>query len=279
LTEQGSGPAVLWVHGYTMDSSTWGPLWELLPGWRHIGVDLPGHGRSGPFAPGLTLPRLAGQLAEVARATGARRMVALSFGSTGALQLAIQEPGLIERLVVAAPTLAGTANEPSAKRRYQQLALLHRLAGPGEQLADLWMQSPPDIFLGTEQHPELRRALRAVVVRHPWSELGSGAMDALTAHRHTEAELRRITARTLAVVGDQDMPAFVRNADLLRRTLADCRTLTVPGTGHLPLLERPEAVAAAIAEHLTDRTDPTELTERTDETDEADETDPNGGNR
>ena len=250
LTEYGSGPAVLWIHGYTMDSSTWQPLWDLLPGRRHIGVDLPGHGGSGPFEPGLTLPRLADRLADTARAVGARQLVALSFGSTGALQLAIQEPDLIDRLVIAAPTPAGTANEPSAKRRYQQLALLHRLTGPGEHLADLWMQSPPDIFRGTERHPELRRRLRATVARHPWSELGSGAMDTLTSHRHTRAELRRITARTLAVVGAQDMPAFVSNAELLSDTLPDCRTLTVPDAGHLPLLERPEAVAAAIAEHL-----------------------------
>ena len=42
-----SGPAVVWIHGYTMDSSTWEELWALLPGWFHIGVDLLGHGGQG----------------------------------------------------------------------------------------------------------------------------------------------------------------------------------------------------------------------------------------
>jgi pimeloyl-ACP methyl ester carboxylesterase len=32
--EAGRGPAVLWIHGYTMDSSVWAELWERLPGWR-----------------------------------------------------------------------------------------------------------------------------------------------------------------------------------------------------------------------------------------------------
>ncbi|WP_037605765.1 alpha/beta fold hydrolase [Streptacidiphilus rugosus] len=250
LTETGTGPAVLWVHGYTMDSSLWRPLWELLPGWRHIGVDLPGHGRSEPFPPGLTLPQVADRLALVATETGARRVVGLSFGSTSALQLAIQRPELVQRLVAAAPTLAGTANEPAAKRRYQQLTMLHRLTGPGEQLTDLWMQSPPDIFRGTERHPELRRRVRETVLRHRWTELADGSMDTLTAHRHTTADLRLISAATLAVVGAEDMPAFTANAELLRDTVPDCRMLTVPDSGHLPLLERPETVADALAEHL-----------------------------
>src|SRR4029077_8416311 len=55
----GSGPTVLWIHGYTLDSSLWADLWQRLPGYRHIGVDLPGHGSSGPVPAGLTLPALA----------------------------------------------------------------------------------------------------------------------------------------------------------------------------------------------------------------------------
>ncbi|ARF79260.1 alpha/beta fold hydrolase [Kitasatospora aureofaciens] len=250
LRRRGSGPAVLWIHGYTMDSTTWQPLWDRLPGWTHIGIDLPGHGGSAPLPPGLPLTALAGQLAEVAKETGARSVVALSFGSMSAIQLAIQEPGLVDNLVLAAPTLAGTPNEDSARVRYQQLSMLYRMVGPGEQLADLWMQSPPDIFTGTQRHPALRASLREVVARHTWAELGNRAMDALTSHKHTAEDLRRITARTLVVLGDEDMPAFVRNAELLRATVPDCQLETLKETGHLPLLERPDASAELIAAHL-----------------------------
>jgi pimeloyl-ACP methyl ester carboxylesterase len=247
----GSGPPVLWIHGYTMDSSTWAPLWELLPGWRHVGVDLPGHGGSGPMPAGMTLPQLAAAIADIARAEGARRMVALSFGSLAAVQLAVDYPDLIDRLVLAAPTLGGSRPEPLARRRYQELMMLRRLAGTGDALVDLWMRSPPDIFRGTERHPRLRAELRSVIARHAWRELENGAMQTLTAARHTPAELRRITARTLVVTGREDMPAFVDNARLLGELVGDCRRLTVDRAGHLPLLERPEAVAPAIADHLT----------------------------
>src|ERR1700760_2104480 len=103
----GSGPAVLWLHGYTMDSSVWTELWDRLPGWRHVGVDLPGHGQSPPLVPGLTLADLAAQAAEVAKATSAHLVVGLSLGSSVALQLAIDRPDLVRRLVVGAPTIAG----------------------------------------------------------------------------------------------------------------------------------------------------------------------------
>lgn len=247
----GRGPAVLWIHGYTMDSSTWWPLWELLPGWRHVGVDLPGHGGSGPVPAGMTLPQLGAAIADIARAEEARRVVALSFGSLAAVQLAVDHPNLLDRLVLAAPTLAGARPDPLARQRYQELVMLKRLAGTGKALVDLWMRSPPDIFLGTERHPRLREQLRSVIARHTWRELDDGSMQSLTSGRHTPAELRRIKARTLVVTGRQDLPVFVDNARLLGEVVEGCRQLTVDRAGHLPLLERPEAVAPAIAGHLS----------------------------
>ena len=247
----GRGPAVLWIHGYTMDSSTWRPLWELLPGWRHVGIDLPGHGGSGPVPTGMTLPQLGAAIADIARAEGARRVVALSFGSLAAVQLAVDRPDLLDRLVLAAPTLAGAQPDVLARRRYQELVMLKRLAGGGEALVDLWMRSPPDIFLGTERHPRLRAQLRSVIARHSWRELDDGAMATLTAGRHTPAELRRIRARTLVLTGREDLPVFVDNARLLGELVEGCRRLTVERAGHLSLLERPETVAPVIADHLS----------------------------
>ncbi|MFG2983208.1 alpha/beta fold hydrolase [Streptomyces sp. NPDC048258] len=260
-TEHGSGPAVLWIHGYTMDSSLWRPLWELLPGWRHIGVDLPGHGASAPMERGLTLPALAARLAELAVAEDAVRVVGLSFGSMVALQLAMDAPEAVRSLVVGAPTLAGGVPDPAARARYIELMTLRRAGGAPEQMANLWMQSPPDIFRGTEAHPELRSRLRAVIARHSWAELDSGAIATLSTHRHTPDALAGITARTLAIVGDSDMPAFTANAELLRRTVPVSEVRTVADAGHLPLLERPEAVAALMGAHF--RTATPEATART----------------
>ncbi|PKW09365.1 pimeloyl-[acyl-carrier protein] methyl ester esterase [Streptomyces sp. 1222.5] len=248
----GSGPTVLWVHGYTMDATLWRPLWRLLPGFRHVGVDLPGHGRSEPLSPGVTLPGLAARVRDLARAEEARRWVGLSFGSTVVLQMAIDAPDAVDRLAVGAPTPAGGPPDPAARKRYMELLMLRRMRGAAAagQLADLWMAAPPDIFRGTESRPEVRARVRAVVARHSWAELDNGAMAALSGHVHTAEELSRITADTLALTGEDDMPVFHENAALLVRALPRCRGEVVPGAGHLPFLELPRTTAASLAGHL-----------------------------
>ena len=250
LRTRGEGRAVLWIHGYTMDSSVWEPLWGLLPGWRHLGVDLPGHGRSGPLRPGTSLPEVAAELAELARAQSAWLVVAESIGSMVALQLAIDNAQDVHGLIIGSPTIAGGPPEPGAGERYRALGRLAGMGANGEQLADLWMSSPPDIFRGTERHPELRARLRAIVAGHAWRELRDGAMHGLSRHVHTVNDLGRIRARTLVAVGTQDMPTFRANAELLRVTVPRCRRIVVPDAGHLPMIERPAAVAPVIDAHL-----------------------------
>jgi pimeloyl-ACP methyl ester carboxylesterase len=250
LRTRGDGPAILWIHGYTMDASVWERLWALLPGWRHIGVDLPGHGRSGPLSRGTSLPLLGAELTALARSESARMVVAESIGSMIALQMAIDDPRAVRGLVIGSPTIAGAPAEPGTGDRYRALATLARFGATGEQLADLWMTSPPDIFRGTERHPALRDRLRAIVARHAWNELRDGAMYGLSRHVHTTADLGRIGAATLVVTGEEDMPTFRSNAELLRVTVPRCRTLTVPAAGHLSLIERPETMAPAISAHL-----------------------------
>lgn len=248
---RGDGPAVLWIHGYTMDGSVWEPLWSLLPGWRHVGVDLPGHGRSRPLRPGTSLPALAAELAGLARAERATLVVAESIGSMVALQLAIDHPGDVRGLIVGSPTIAGAPAEPGTAGRYRTLSGLARMGVDGERLADVWMAAPPDIFRGTERHPELRARLRTIVARHSWRELRDGAMSGLSRHRHTVDDLRGIRARTLVVMGEQDMPTFRAGSVLLRDSVPGCRVVTVPDAGHLCMIERPAAVAPAIGAHLS----------------------------
>ena len=245
-----SGPAVVWIHGYTMDSSTWEELWALLPGWFHIGVDLLGHGQSAPTSTESTLPSIARSVARLAERYRATRVVALSFGSSIALQWALELPDSVTRLVVGAPTIAGVEPEPSAERRYKELMMLKRFTGPGEQMTELWMSSPPDIFRGTENHPRLRAALRDIILRHRWKELDDGAMGRMTAWRQTDADLAAISARTLAVIGEQDMPTFLASADRLAAVLPDCTTARIPDAGHLVLIERAAAVAPLLEAHL-----------------------------
>jgi pimeloyl-ACP methyl ester carboxylesterase len=246
----GTGPAVVWLHGYTMDSSLWDELWSLLPGFQHVGLDLPGHGGSDPLPAGTSLPEVAAAVADEARASGADRLVALSFGTTVALQVAIEHPDVAARVVLAAPAIGGAPEEAGTRERYLQLLALHRMRASGADLAGAWMQSPPDIFRGTEAHPPLHDAIRAVVTRHRWAELGDATMRSLVRHVQTDGELASIRGALTVLFGAHDLPSVRTNVERLRSAAPRCTVHEIAGTGHLCLLERPDLAAPIVAAQL-----------------------------
>jgi 3-oxoadipate enol-lactonase len=245
----GDGPAVVWLHGYTMDSSLWDELWSLLPGLRHVGVDLPGHGGSDPMPPGTTLQDIAAAVASVSRSVDATALAALSFGTTVAIQVAVDHPDVASRLVLAAPAIGSAPEEPGTRDRYWQLFALRSMGASGDDLAGCWMQSPPDIFRGTESIPELHHRVRAVVARHAWTELAGGRMRRIVRHAQAD-QLGAITSDVCVLVGEHDLLSTRNNVNLLRAELAHCTVHEIADAGHLCLLERPEAAAPLLATHL-----------------------------
>jgi 2-succinyl-6-hydroxy-2,4-cyclohexadiene-1-carboxylate synthase len=236
-----------------MDSRVWDELWDAFPGLSHIGVDLPGHGKSPPMDTG-DLPALGRRIVRLSRRHGARRLTALSFGTLLALQAAIEDPGAFDGVVLAAPALAGGPEDPAARIRYIQLAEFYRRYGPGPPLTSLWLRSPPHIFTGLRAVPYRFERVRDVVAGHRWTELGDPRTQGLAACPHRKEDLTRIAASVLIVRGERELPAFVRCAELIRDAVPGTRENVLPGLGHLCLLEDPLAAACAIAPLLSPAT-------------------------
>lgn len=246
----GEGDAVLWIHGYTLDSGSWHELWRSLPGWRHLGVDLPGHGASRPLREDDLLPSLARSLGEAALARGCRHLAALSFGTLVALQVAIEHPTAFRSIVLGAPAVGGGPQDPEAERLYERLHRLYRERGPGDHLRAAWMDRTSPIFRGIDRGSPRWRELVERVGRHGWRELGGDAMLRLTRHRQRETALRRIETPVLVLLGEEDMAAFQRCGEIVRRAARRARRVHLSGVGHLCMLEAPERAAAVIDDHL-----------------------------
>lgn len=246
----GTGPSVVWLHGYTMNSSLWDDIWTLLPGFRHVGIDLPGHGASRPMRAAETLDDVARSVLEACRSIDATRLVALSLGNLVALQAAITSPRAIERLILAAPAIGGMPVEPAAQQRNVELQRQFRAAGPSEDLTALWMRSPPDIFKGAERLPMLHRQLRDAIGTHRWQELTTGGLRVWAECVQSASQLACISARTLILIGEDDMAGFRRNAHTLVRHIPAATRCYLPGVGHLPLLEAPRLCAPLLQTHL-----------------------------
>ena len=241
---------ILWIHGYTMDGSVWNELWSRLPNYRHVGLDLPGHGQSAPIPPDITLPDVGRAIARVAYEQGARKLVAISFGGMMALQAAIEAPEQFDAIVLGSPALGGGPQDVVAGRKHLELMLTYAVRGSGPWMTKLWMQWPPDIFKGASEHSALWLTLEHIIARHAWSELKHRALHLMAQHAQTAKMLQGIRANVLLVLGEHDMPIFVEIAARLSAMLPHSHLHTVATAGHLALLEAPEDASAMIEAHM-----------------------------
>jgi pimeloyl-ACP methyl ester carboxylesterase len=62
--------------------------------------------------------------------------------------------------------------------------------------------------------------------------------------------LQSVQSAILLLVGEHELPAFKRCAELIRRAVRSARRVYLPEVGHLCMLERPQECASLIAEHL-----------------------------
>jgi len=250
----GNGDGVLWIHGYTLDSTTWDEIWCELPGWSHHGIDLPGHGMSPAMEPGMTLGELGQRLAQAAIAHDVRHIVGLSVGSIIALEAALSRPLAFETVTLAAPALAGGPVADDVGVRFRELQELYRRRGHGPWMTELWMRCPPATFAGAS--PPLHARLAEVIDRYAWSELSNPerGIAALARARQDPHRLRTSTARILVIVGEHELPAFRDTAAILHGIRQDARLVELAGAGHLCLLHAPRQSARLISQHWQDRT-------------------------
>ena len=247
--QDGPGDKVLWLHGYTLDSSVWGELWRRLPGWKHIGIDFPGHGGSEPITQAGRLPELAKRIGQYCVEEDIRRIVALSFGTITAIQINIEFPQHFDSVCLGAPSLAGGPEDPEVDQLYSQLYRIYYESGVGPKLREHWLGCK--VWDGTEQFPGMREAIETLVEKHPWEELGAySTMINLTQPPQLESHLQPIEASTLVVIGEHEMPPFKECTRILSETMQNCRVNVLQGAGHLCMLQCPAESAELIDQHL-----------------------------
>lgn len=247
--EPNNSDKILWLHGYTGDSSIWGEMWSLLPGWYHIGIDLPGHGSSTPMAENSNLQDLGHRLGKLCIEQDIHHIVALSFGTITAIQIAIAFPDLYASIVLAAPTFTGGPQDPEMAKTYTRLIFFYRMVGPTQALLDYWMSSPA--LKGIERHPGLKEALYSVIANHSWTEMEtySKLQQYFYPPQKTD-DIAKIQSPMLILIGEYEMPALKKAANIIAQQVSKCRIHELPDTHHLCMLQTPEQSALQIDAHL-----------------------------
>jgi poly(3-hydroxyalkanoate) depolymerase len=246
---RGTGRPLLLLMGIGGNLEMWTPFEDALDGRAHrtVTVDAPGTGESSPYRAPRRMPGLARTMERLLDALGHDQVdvLGVSFGGVLAQQLAHQAPHRVRRLVLAAtgPGLGGVPGSPrvllalATPRRYYQPDYFRRTAGRiygGEARQD------PDAML----HGSIAR------FAHPPGVGGYLAQLYAIAGWTSLPWLHRLPQPTLVMAGTDDPIVPLANGRILSRRIPGARLHTVPGGGHLFLLERPTESAAVVTDFL-----------------------------
>jgi len=255
----GAQPLVF-VHGL---SGSW-PNWlEQLPAFadRHrvIALDLPGFGYSPMPSETISisgyarmLDRLLDQLEIDAAA-----VVGNSMGGFIGAELAIAFPQRVERLVLVSAAGISTHGHRGSIRVLPAMRRMERIL----MASGAWAASKSD---AVTRRARLRNAALGVVVRHPGRLPAALAAEQVRGagkpgfiqgfeavlHYEIRERLREIACPTLIVWGDSDRLINARDADVFAELIGNSRKVVFEDTGHMAMLERPEAFNALLQEFL-----------------------------
>lgn len=238
--EAGSGEPVVLLHSGAADSRVWDPQWEALAArFRVIRSDYRGFGRSpyeaaGPYSDAGDVAELLGRLG-VARAA----LVGSSYGCEVALQLA--QLGLATRLVLLNPGSDLPASAELKEFGAEENRLLE--LGDVEAAAELNVRT----WLGPEAGPEARARLLEMQTAAFTMQLAA-AED--PPRESPDVTLAGIDVPALVVGGAHDLPFFQRSARHVAAELPQAKLVELDWAGHLPGLERPEAITALLLDYL-----------------------------
>jgi len=247
-TEQGRGFPLLLLHGHTLDHRIWAEVApQLAANYRVIMPDMAGHGQSGPLPEGATL---AGDLADLLHHLGLPRaaVCGLSLGGAAAVSFALHYPALCAALIPVDAALFGHAFPTwEGPRPYVKIA---RAEGLKAGLT-AWLGDPLFSSALTTRAADHLRQVTMDYPGHAWLN----KTPSLHPAGAPEAErLNEITAPTLVLVGENDLPDFQQVADRLASAIAGARKVSIPGSGHLLPLEQPAAFTAALEQFLAETT-------------------------
>jgi pimeloyl-ACP methyl ester carboxylesterase len=238
----GDGSPVILSHAGIADSRMWDPQWETFPrSHRVVRYDSRGYGRS-PRPPGrFSLPADLIALLE-ALALGPAALVGASMGGGISLQVAVARPDLVSALVLVGSGVRGHEWSEEITRAWsEEEAAFERgdLDAAVEVNLRTWVDGPERS--SAEVDPEVRRKVGEMQRRalELYRDGGADAEEEALVLDIGE-RLGEISAPTLVLVGELDVPDIHQIADQLEHEIPRARRATISGTAHVPSMERPE---------------------------------------
>src|SRR3990170_631958 len=250
----GEGPALMLLHGFTGDATTWEPFLDAWSMFRILRVDIVGHGRSdAPLASGrYSMQHAVADLTALLDQLGVEQTVLLGYSMGGrlALHLALAAPERIAALFLesASPGIEDPTKREA--RRKSDAALAASIERDGiEAFVDRWQAQP--LFASQSSLPrdvrERQRAQR--LAQNPLGLANSLRGMGAGAQAYLLPRLASLKVPALFVAGAPDA-RYVAEAQRMAGAVPGSACEVIPDAGHAAHLEQPEAFAATVGRFL-----------------------------
>ena len=243
----GAGPALVLLHGFSLDTRMWEDQYAALAQrYRVLRYDARGFGRSA--VPGAEryshaddLLALLGYL-DIAHAA----LIGFSLGGGIAISFALTYPTAVDALIVAGSLLPGRRLSAELGASFGAIWAAGRTLGVAAA-RERWLQHP--LFAPILQQPGPRARLALIV-----SEYSGWEWTHKDPQRDPDpppaTRLDEIRAPTLAIVGERDLSDFQAIAGLIERELPGARRVVLPSAGHVVNMEAPEQFNTLVLDFL-----------------------------
>lgn len=241
----GHGRPLVLLHSLLSDRSSFDPLLERIGRERRLVlVNLPGFGRStGTVAQLEDFSEAVARLFDELDLPGECDVLGNGFGGFVALKLAAAHGGRFDRLVLVGSAIAFPE---TGRATFRALADKVDAEGMAAVATAAVQRMFPEDYIAS--HPEVAQT-RAAVFKSIDPAVFTVACRALS-NLDLAPELARIANPALIVVGERDSATPPALAHALAQRLPRARVVVLPGLGHYPQMQDPDAFVAAIADFL-----------------------------
>ncbi len=245
--EAGHGMPVLLVHGFPFDHRIWdGALGELGASYRVIAPDLRGFGDSTAPDAGYEMDDLAGDLIRLLDRLGIERAVWVGHSMGGYVTLAALRrwPERIPAVVF----VGSHAQPDSREKKLQRETSAEAVMQTG--VSDTAFTMMGTIFADeVDRQGDMAQRIYDMMV-HAAPHAVAGALRGMAARPDSREVARKLAIPALVIAGEDDEAVGADLTDEQAALIPGARRVIIPGAGHMPMVEQPDAFTGALREFL-----------------------------
>ena len=244
--ERGSGPVLLFIHGFPFDRTMWvAQLAGLAKIRTAVAVDLRGHGLSDVMTGGdFSMDLFADDVAKTLDAIGAEKadIAGLSMGGYVLFSFWRRHPERARSLIFIDTKAEADADEAKAGReKTAETAASQGMQPIYETLASKVVGSSPSV----EVQDKLKKMMLGTA-----PEVAAADALAMRDRADSTADLPNITVPVLWLHGEEDALMPIEGARASAAKVPGAKFVSIPKGGHVSPMENPDATNAAIADFL-----------------------------